>query len=73
MKAIGLALAALLLVGCNDAEQIYPQVKPHGLEDCKFYDMTVGGRSLYVVRCPNSTTTTSYMSGKVRRYVAAID
>lgn len=73
MKKVLLALAVVVLAGCNSAEQVYPKVKPHGLKDCEFYSMYISGSHMSVVRCPNSSTTTTHRSGKTERSVAVID
>ncbi len=66
MKELAL-IAALLLAGCDaytdDVSDRYQL--PKGLQDCEVYRMTASrGKDLYVIRCPNSTTTTSYQDNK---------
>lgn len=73
MKYVIFCAVAILLAGCNSAEQVYPKVKPTGLKDCEFYSMYISGDHMSVVRCPNSSTTTTYRSGKTERSVAVID
>jgi hypothetical protein len=71
MKLI-LALSTLvMLVGCDGTQQTamttldLKQVR--GLEDCTYYVVDPGGTHniVTVIRCPNSTTSTSYVQGKV--------
>ena len=69
-----LIILALLLCGCSKkTEQIDSKyMLPSGLEDCKIYRLDPEGltRSLYVVRCPNSGTSTNWSEriGKSTKY-----
>ena len=69
-----LIILALLLCGCSKStERIDSKyVLPSGLEDCKIYRLNSEGltRALYVVRCPNSDTSTNWSerSGKSTTY-----
>lgn len=69
-----LIILTLLLCGCSkSAEQIDSNyLLPSGLEDCKIYKLNSEGLSqtLYVVRCPNSSTSTNWsgQSGKTTKY-----
>lgn len=75
MKNLILVLL-LLLVGCErttkDATTNF--ILPTGMEDCKVYSMS-NGRGIYitVVRCPNSSTSTSYSCGKTTCNASVID
>lgn len=69
MKKIIIAIGALLLAGCGDSyskslDSNY--TLPSELSDCKIVKLVGSGmsRDLYVVRCPNSSTTTRYSCGK---------
>jgi hypothetical protein len=33
---------------------------PSELKDCKIFEISDGSKTLYVVKCPNATTTTSW-------------
>ena len=47
---------------------------PEGLKDCKIYGIQNGNSmSLSVVRCPNSTVSTTYKSGKTTVTTVVID
>ena len=47
-------------------------VMPQGFEGCKVGSAYNGG-TFIMVRCPNSTTTTSYTSGKTKKYIVVDD
>ena len=70
MKYIGLALVAILLTGCVETrtEEVQGEYSmPDELRDCQMFDMeSKSSQDIIVVRCPNSTTSTSYsyQSGK---------
>ncbi len=70
MKYIGLVLVAILLTGCVETRTEEVQGKynlPDELRDCQMFDMeSKSSQDIIVVRCPNSTTSTSYsyQSGK---------
>lgn len=76
MKKFAIVLVALALSGCfkNEYSNIkFPEI-PEELSDCKFFDIAnKDGYRLQVVRCPNSTTTTTYTSGKSQQSVTVID
>lgn len=85
MKRALLTIGLLaLLSGCykdKDAPEYYTKelssegFKNSGLSDCKSYktrpNLETG--TVYVTRCPNSTTSTEYASGKSRQTVIVID
>lgn len=62
-------LMAVFAAGCtpgaHETQPVPREILPEGLKDCKFYrlDYSNGG-GMTVVRCPHSSTTTSYTSGK---------
>lgn len=54
-----LLLLCLLLVGCTTAQETTSSWDiPKGLKDCKVYTVSSTLNTLYVMRCPNSQTTT---------------
>jgi len=69
-------LAVLLAVGgCSNGykEQSFP-IKPVELSDCRFFKLTNDdGNVITVARCPNSSTSTTYKSGKTTRSTVIID
>lgn len=62
MKALFVILTAVALTACSPSyeEKHYP-VLPAELKDCKFYEVSNGGSTIKVVRCPNSQTSTTWM------------
>ena len=71
---ISLVAATVVLVGCSPSyEAMSMPVLPDELKDCKFYYVSNGDRGMRVVRCPNSTTSTTYTSGKTTRTDVVID
>lgn len=76
-----LTIATLMVTGCDDSDtgsQRNVTAKynlPTEMADCVIYRMS-GGMSvneLTVVRCPNSTTSTTHQEGKVRRTTIVVD
>lgn len=70
---IGLTL--ILLAGCTPSaqEQTFPVV-PEGLKDCKFYKLTdESANTIRVVRCPGSSTSMNYQTGKTRSNSIVVD
>lgn len=67
------------LTGCDgtsgSALSIHPRVLPEELADCRFYQVDPGGMHpyLYITRCPNSTTSTTYRQGKVTRHTLVVE
>lgn len=69
-KVLALLAVTMVLSGCGP----YPSEErtgiyelPDGLRDCHIYRVSSserGQRTLYVVRCPNSTTHTNYGGSK---------
>ena len=70
MKTFLSILVLVLLSGCYSQEQresslAYAVSKIDGLSDCKSSIITTKGmHDLYVIRCPNSSTSTEYKQGK---------
>ena len=74
-KTIIIAALALALAGCTNSytEKSFPVV-PKELADCKFFELkNDAGGIITVARCPNSTTATTYKSGKSTRTSIVID
>jgi hypothetical protein len=65
--------AAALLAACNPTQQQYQASLPVELGDCKFYVVETNGQRTRIVRCPNSSTTVWYRSGKVMQQTVTID
>lgn len=76
MKNIFVLCVSVLIVGCSpSARELNYPVLPEGLKDCKFYEVSSGGNSITVVRCPGSTTTTRWTQviGKtIQEHYAAV-
>jgi hypothetical protein len=67
---------AVMISGCApSAEERTANftVMPDGLKDCKIYRISDGVENITVVRCPNSSTTSSYRIGKTKKTVTTID
>ena len=67
---------AVMLSGCApSAEERTANftVMPEGLKDCKVYRISDGSENITVVRCPNSSTTSSNRIGKTKKTVTTID
>ena len=64
-----------LIGGCsNSASEEYYPIKPPELKDCKIYRLNNdNGARITIARCPNSTTTTNYQSGKTTASVVVVD
>lgn len=80
LKTALLISTILLLTGCTgpvnvDQTVAYSEAIPDELKDCSFHlvkgDWTTN--HITVVRCPNSTVSTSYMQGKTQQTVVVID
>ena len=75
---IGLALAsvfAIVTVACTPSyKQLDYPVLPEELKDCKIFRINnSAGTFLYVVRCPNSSTSTTFHSGKSTTTTTVVD
>ena len=66
MKKLIMALVIVSLVGCEKStEEISGTFNmPEELKDCKMYRLCSERRCVTVVRCPLSSTTTTYNCGK---------
>ena len=75
LKLSALAVAALMLAGCGPSSVITNYPMPPELSDCSQYRLRDGdlGTTIVVVRCPNSTTSTTYPVGKSRSTTVVID
>lgn len=77
MKLLTIILGVIMLTGC---EPIYEEntqnftLLPDELKDCKFYNVRSNtGSSLNIVRCTNTTVSTTYKSGKTTLTTVVID
>lgn len=75
MKKIVLMFVLLLtVVGCSpSSKELVDYPLPSDLKDCKIYEISNGSSRIKIVRCPNSTTSTTYQAGKTRKTVITID
>ena len=77
MKLLRVVLSVVILTGCEPSYKDYTESftnLPEGLKDCKIYGIQNGNSmSLSVVRCPNSTVSTTYKSGKTTATTVVID
>lgn len=65
-----LAVGIAGLSGCgNSPPEIreLPQDLP-GIKDCQLYKVYIDGRHLYIMRCPNSTASVQWHSGRSSAY-----
>lgn len=73
---VGLVLMGLTLVtqGCDGyvKSQELPPL-PKELQDCKMFEVGTGWRTIYVMRCPSSVTSTTWQAGKVTMHAITID
>lgn len=79
-KVLLVSSCALLLAACNSADATretthnYKRYLPPELVDCKVFVLDPPyGAKLHVVRCSNSTTSTTERQGKVDVNVVTID
>lgn len=77
MKKILVVLSVLLLNGCSDQiieDANFKNTVPAGLADCKlFKNADPMSSTIKIVRCPNSTTNTTYRVGKTTNSTVVID
>jgi hypothetical protein len=78
MKRLIVILGLLALAGCTQPQQPVATTdlkQVPGLTDCTYHRFYSGHGSttLIAVRCPNSSTTTTYQSGKTSTSVVVID
>jgi len=76
MRFIALIMTTLILLGCTKTEdQTNLYDLPVELKDCTVHQIATkdGKWSATVVRCPNSSTSSTYKSGKSTRTVTVVD
>lgn len=76
IKIMMLVAIATLLSGCEKEakETTSKYTLPEGLEDCKIFKLrNDDGGVIVVTRCPLSSTTTAYTSGKSTESSTVID
>lgn len=72
-------IAALMISGCTKPVEQWESTasvdltKIIGLEDCMYQKVFTGSINLHVIRCPNSTVSTNYQSGKAPMNIITID
>lgn len=66
LKLSALTVAVLMLAGCGPSSSITNYPMPPELSDCSQHKLTAAGsiRPIVVVRCPNSTTSTTHSESK---------
>ena len=66
MKKLIMTFVVVCLVGCEKStEEISGTFNmPEELKDCKMYKLSKGMINVFVVRCPQSSTSTTYNCGK---------
>ena len=74
MKKLILIAVLFLAAGCDPTtKEIREDYQlPEGLKDCKVYKMESMSRDLFVVRCPNSTTSVANHHNKHTYYNSTI-
>ena len=77
MKLLMVIIGVIMLTGCEPSYEEKTQnftILPDELKDCKFYGVRSNtGSNLDIVRCPNSTVSTTYKSGKTTATTVVID
>lgn len=77
MVALLLIVVVAMLFGCTSSvgETTESWKLPKGLEDCKVYDVGYKPNAITMtaIRCPNSTTSVDYNSGKIKKRVITVD
>lgn len=74
-KLLSVLLCSMILSGCDRYQQDITQyyVMPPELSACKIHEVSNGFKILYVVHCPNKTTTSAtYQEGKNTTSVAIV-
>lgn len=77
MKLFSLFLTCFFIIGCTEPyheemDKFYSAM-PEGLEDCRIFHVYASNDALDIVRCPNSSTTVNYQSGKSTKTVATVE
>lgn len=80
IKYLTVVFLVFTVIGCNirTEERTNAFNVPKELSDCKIYSLGTNGSDniaqiITVVRCPNSSTTTDYKSGKSTRSATVLD
>lgn len=76
LAKVGFICVVVLLAGCTKtaSEHTSSYMLPSGLEDCKIFSLRSDtGTNLTVVRCPLSSTTTTYNTGKTTNSVSVVE
>lgn len=73
LKILIPALAVNLLAGCSPSIEVAEYPMPTELADCTQHRLSDGFNKIIVVRCPNSTTSTTHRVGKTSRTNIVID
>lgn len=75
LATVGVIFAIGLLSGCEKRTTEYTSnyVLPSGLEDCKIFNLNSGFSNITAVRCPLSSTTTTYSTGKTTHSVSVVE
>ena len=64
MNKIIIIACVVLLAGCGKTPDEVQRGLPAALSDCKYIPVDAGNRTLHVIRCPNSSTSTLWSEGK---------
>lgn len=75
-KLLAVMMLAAMLSGCSrETEDVtHKFLLPKGLEDCSIYSMSAeSGAYLRAVRCPLSTTSSTYEVGKSTQTTIVVD
>lgn len=75
IKIISTTVFVIMLSGCNPTytDKSSSYLMPEGMKDCKVYSLEgdATSKTLTVVRCPQSETSTTFMNGKVSESVSS--
>lgn len=75
-KVLAVLMVVALLSGCEmeTKEVTHTFLLPKGLEDCSIYSMSAtSGAHIQAVRCPHSSTASTYKVGKSTQTTIVID
>jgi hypothetical protein len=75
---LALPVCVLTLVACEaevrQGPPIPPTMVPEELKDCSFHQLvTKYGQTIHAIRCPGSSTSASWKSGKTNMYATTVD
>lgn len=77
MKTFLIIFSVFVLASCSKTHDKLDAnySMPEEMNDCSIFKLVPdnGGRTLYAIRCPNSTTTTSYRNNKTNVTTSVID